>query len=55
MCRSLSGLCSERCRCDTDFQKLCSLSYNVKCEDCEKPKSVLEEVRGAISNNNAIG
>ena len=53
MCRSLSGLCSERC--DTDFQKLCSLSYNVKCEDFEKPKSVLEEVRGAISNNNAIG
>ena len=24
MCRSLQGLCTERCRCDTDFQKLCS-------------------------------
>ena len=24
MCRSQQGLCTERCRCDTDFQKLCS-------------------------------
>ena len=24
MCRSLYGLCTERCRCDADFQKLCS-------------------------------
>ena len=34
---------------NNDFQKVCSHSHNVKCEDCEKLKSVLEEVKGAIS------
>ena len=34
---------------DTDFQKVCSHSHNLKCEYCEKLKSVLEEVKGAIS------
>ena len=34
---------------DTDFQKICSHSHKVKCEDCEKLKNVLEEVKGAIS------
>ena len=34
---------------DTDFQKVSSHNHNVKCEDCEKLKSVLEEVKGAIS------
>ena len=34
---------------DTDFQKVCSHSHNVQCEDCEKLKSVLEKVKGAIS------
>ena len=41
MCRSLQG--------DTDFQKVCSHSHNVQCQDCEKLKSVLGEVKGAIS------
>ena len=37
---------------DTDVQKVCSHSHShkVKCEDCEKLKSVLEEVKGAISD-----
>ena len=33
---------------DTDFQKVCSHSHNVKSEDREKLKCVLEEVKGAI-------
>ena len=35
----------------SDFQKVCSHGHNVKCEDCEKLKNVLEEVRGAISKH----
>ncbi|CAH3155473.1 unnamed protein product, partial [Pocillopora meandrina] len=40
-----------RNHCEED-DKLCSHSHshNMKCEDCEKLKSVLEEVKGAISD-----
>ena len=34
---------------DTDVQKVCSHSYNVRCEDCEKLKSIFEGEKGAIS------
>ena len=55
-CKEDDSKCADHCRAfalsdagDTDFQKVCSHSHNVKCEDCEKLKSVLEEVKGAIS------
>ena len=55
-CKEDDSKCADHCRVfalsdagDTDFQKVCSHSHNVKCEDCEKLKSVLEEVKGAIS------
>ena len=52
-CKEDNSKCTDHCRVfalsDTDFQKVCSHSHNVKCEDCEKLKSVLEEVKGAIS------
>ena len=55
-CKEGDSKCAVRCRVfalsdagDTDFQKVCSYSHNVKCEDCEKLKSVLKEVKGAIS------
>ena len=55
-CKEDDSKCADHCRAfalsdagDTDFQRVCSHSHNVKCEDCEKLKSVLEEVKGAIS------
>ena len=55
-CEEDDSKCADHCRVfalshagDTDVQKVCSHSHNVKCEDCEKLKSVLEEVKGAIS------
>ena len=55
-CKEDDRKCADHCRAfalsdagDTDFQKVCSHSHNVKCEDFEKLKSVLEEVKGAIS------
>ena len=55
-CEEDDSKCADHCRVfalsdagDTDFQKVCSHSHNVECEDCEKLKSVLEEVKGAIS------
>ena len=55
-CEEEDRKCADHCRVfalshagDTDVQKVCSHSHNVKCEDCEKLKSVLEEVKGAIS------
>ena len=55
-CEEDDSKCADHCRlfvlsdaADTDVQKVCSHSHNVKCEDCEKLKSVLEEVKGAIS------
>ena len=55
-CKEDDSKCADHCRVfalsnagDTDFQKVCSHSHNVECEDCEKLKSVLEEVKGAIS------
>ena len=55
-CKEDDSKCADHCRVfalshagDTDVQKVCSHSHNVKCEDCEKLKSVLEEVKGAIS------
>ena len=55
-CEEDNSKCADHCRvfvlsdaADTDVQKVCSHSHNVKCEDCEKLKSVLEEVNGVIS------
>ena len=55
-CEEDDSKCADHCRVfalshagNTDVQKVCSHSHNVKCEDCEKLKSVLEEVKGAIS------
>ena len=55
-CKEDDSKCADHCRVfalsdagDTDFQKVCSHSHNVNCEDCEKLKSVLEEVSGVIS------
>ncbi|CAH3133887.1 unnamed protein product, partial [Pocillopora meandrina] len=55
-CEEDDSKCADHCRVfalshagDTDVQKVCSHSHDVKCEDCEKLKSVLEEVIGAIS------
>ena len=55
-CEEDDSKCADHCRVfalsdagDTDFQKVCSHSHNVNCEDCEKLKSVLEEVSGVIS------
>ena len=55
-CKENDSKCADHCRVfarsdagDTDLQKVCSQSHNVKREDCEKLKSVLEEARGAIS------
>ena len=55
-CEEDDSKCADHCRVfalshagDTDVQKVCSHSHNVKCEDCEKLKSVLEEVNGVIS------
>ena len=55
-CKENDSKCADHCRVfalsdasDTDFQKVCSHSHNVKCEDYEKLKSVLEEVSGVIS------
>ena len=55
-CKEDDSKCADHCRVfalshagDTDVQKVCSHSHNVKCEDCEMLKSVLEEVKGAIS------
>ena len=55
-CEEDDSKCADHCRVftlsdagDTDFQKVCSHGHNVKCEDCEKLKNVLEEVKGAIS------
>ena len=52
-CKEDNSKCTDHCRVfalsDTNFHKVCSHSHNVKCEDCEKLKSVLEEVKGAIS------
>ena len=55
-CEEDDSKCADHCRVfalshagDTDVQKVCSHSHNVKCEDCEMLKSVLEEVKGAIS------
>ena len=55
-CEEDDSKCADHCRVfalsdagDTDFQKICSHSHKVKCEDCEKLKNVLEEVKGAIS------
>ena len=52
-CEEDDSKCADHCRVfalshagDTDVQKVCSHSHNVKCEDCEKLKSVLEEVKG---------
>lgn len=42
MCRSLYSFC-------VFSEKVCSHSHNVQFEDCEKLKSVLKEVRDAIS------
>ena len=55
-CEEDDSKCADHCRVfalshavDTEVQKVCSHSHNVKCEDCEMLKSVLEEVKGAIS------
>ena len=55
-CEEGDSKCADHCRvfalsdaADTDVQKVCSHSHNVNCEDCEKLKSVLEEVKCAIS------
>ena len=55
-CEEDDSKCADHCRVfalshagDTEVQKVCSHSHNVKREDCEKLKSVLEEVKGAIS------
>ena len=55
-CEEDDSKCADHCRVfalshagNTDVQKVCSHSHNVKCEDCEKLKSVLEEVNGIIS------
>ena len=55
-CKEDDSKCADHCGVfalsdagDTDFQKICSHSHKVKCEDCEKLKNVLEEVKGAIS------
>ena len=55
-CKEDDSKCADHCRVfalsdagDTDFQKICSHSHKVKCEDCEKLKNVLEEGKGAIS------
>ena len=55
-CEEDDSKCADHCRVfalshagDTDVQKVCSHSHNAKCEDCEMLKSVLEEVKGAIS------
>ena len=51
-CEEGDSKCADHCRvfalsdaADTDVQKVCSHSHNVNCEDCEKLKSVLEEVK----------
>ena len=55
-CEEDDSKCADHCRVfalsyagDTEVQKVCSHSHNVKCEDCEMLKSVLEEVKGTIS------
>ena len=55
-CEEEDRKCADHCRIfalshagDTDVQKVCSHSHNVRCEDCEKLKSIFEGVKGAIS------
>ena len=49
-CEEDDSKCADHCRVfalsyagDTEVQKVCSHSHNVKCEDCEMLKIVLEE------------
>ena len=55
-CEEEDRKCAYHCRVialshagDTDVQKVCSHSRNVRCEDCKKLKSIFEGVKGAIS------
>ena len=55
-CREDDSCCGDHCRVyalsdvsDTDYQKACSHSHDKTCEDCEKLKSVVEDVKGTVS------